>query len=66
MPIPPAMICECLRCSHAWIKRIEGRPVRCPKCKQPNWDLPRRKVGRPSKDIPAGKLKRGRPNKKTA
>lgn len=68
MPIPKNLICDCLRCGHAWVKRIEGRPVRCPKCKQPNWDKPSMGVGRPSNkkaihDIPAGKLKRGRPRK---
>lgn len=52
MPIPKAMICDCLRCGHAWVKRVSARPVRCPKCKRANWD------------IPAGKLKRGRPQKK--
>jgi Zn finger protein HypA/HybF involved in hydrogenase expression len=54
MPIPPNMICDCRRCGHAWVKRIAGRPVRCPKCKEHDWD------------IPAGKLKMGRPPKKIA
>jgi predicted Zn-ribbon and HTH transcriptional regulator len=51
MPIPPEMICDCLRCGHAWVKRVAGRPVRCPKCKQPNWD------------VAAGVLPMGRPPK---
>jgi hypothetical protein len=52
MPIPQSMICKCMRCGHAWIKRIEGRPVRCPNCKEHDWD------------IAAGELQRGRPKKK--
>jgi hypothetical protein len=51
MPIPKSMVCDCLRCGHSWVKRVPGRPVRCPKCKQPYWDLP------------AGELRRGRPPK---
>jgi hypothetical protein len=38
-------------CKVSWIKRVETRPVRCPKCKQPNWD------------IAAGELPMGRPAK---
>ena len=49
MSIPSSMMCRCTRCRHEWVKRIAGRPKRCPKCKEVNWD------------IPAGKLKRGRP-----
>ena len=49
MTIPKSMVCKCERCRHTWVKRIEGRPVRCPKCKQPNWD------------VKAGVLKMGRP-----
>ena len=54
MPIPKSMICECRRCGHVWVKRIEGRPTQCPNCTEHHWD------------IPAGKLKRGRPRKKPA
>jgi predicted Zn-ribbon and HTH transcriptional regulator len=55
MAIPASMVCECLRCGHTWIRRTEGRPVRCPKCKQAKWG------------IPVGKLKVGRPpNKRRA
>ena len=32
------MPCNCLRCGHHWLKRIEGRPAACPSCKQPRWD----------------------------
>ena len=42
-------ICRCRRCGHEWVKRVGTRPVRCPNCKQPKWD------------IPAGKLRMGRP-----
>jgi predicted Zn-ribbon and HTH transcriptional regulator len=42
-------ICRCRRCGHEWVKRVMKRPVRCPNCKQPKWD------------IPAGKLRMGRP-----
>jgi len=51
MPIPRELICECRRCKYAWVKRIAGRPERCPRCKEHHWD------------VPAGKLKRGRPPK---
>ena len=51
MPIDPAKICDCLRCGYGWIKRVAGRPARCPKCKQPNWDIAvgTLKIGRPLK-----------------
>jgi Zn finger protein HypA/HybF involved in hydrogenase expression len=43
------MRCACLRCGHGWLKRVESRPVRCPRCKQPHWDIKRGvlKMGRP-------------------
>ena len=47
-------LCHCLRCDHDWFKRVEARPVRCPNCKQPNWDLA------------PGELTRGRPAKKAS
>ena len=31
----------CLRCGHEWVKRIP-HPIRCPKCRSPYWDRPRR------------------------
>jgi hypothetical protein len=49
MTIPVGMMCECLRCGHAWVKRISGRPARCPKCKQHRWDTPSPGIGRPPK-----------------
>lgn len=30
---------ECLRCHHTWHARIERKPIQCPKCKSPAWDL---------------------------
>jgi hypothetical protein len=54
MPIPKDLVCDCRRCGYAWVKRIEGRPKRCPKCKEHDWD------------IPAGKLPKGRPPKPKA
>jgi predicted nucleic acid-binding Zn-ribbon protein len=52
MPIPKEMVCECTRCGHVWVKRIEGRPTQCPKCKERNWDkvVGVLKVGRPKKE----------------
>lgn len=32
---------ECNRCSHVWIARKPGKPQRCAKCKDVNWDRPR-------------------------
>lgn len=33
----------CDRCNHTWISRgIIDRPVVCPKCKSPYWDVPRK------------------------
>ena len=52
MVIPKSMVCHCERCGHEWIKRMASRPKRCARCKETNWD------------VPAGKLKRGRPPKK--
>jgi hypothetical protein len=51
MTIPASMVCRCLRCGHEWIKRVDRRPKCCARCKETNWD------------VPAGKLKRGRPAK---
>lgn len=53
MPIPSVMICECVRCGHSWVKRVETKPIRCPNCKKPNWDVP------PLKRGPKPKKKRG-------
>lgn len=32
----------CERCDHTWISRIIDKPVVCPKCKSPYWDVPRK------------------------
>ena len=32
---------ECLRCGYKWVARIERRPVQCPFCKNPKWDVKR-------------------------
>jgi len=52
VPIPREKICDCRRCGFAWVKRVEGRPKRCPHCTSPYWDIKR------------GKLKMGRPPQK--
>jgi hypothetical protein len=52
--IPASMISKCLRCGHQWTRRTAKRPVQCPNCKQPRWD------------VPVGVKKRGRPRRKAA
>lgn len=32
----------CLRCQYAWWPRRPTKPQRCPECKSPYWDRPRR------------------------
>jgi len=32
----------CNRCGHVWLPRTFGDPKRCPKCKSPYWNRPRR------------------------
>lgn len=34
--------CLCERCEHTWISRVDGKPVVCPKCKSPYWDVPKK------------------------
>lgn len=36
--------CKCLHCGHKWVpqKRSGKRPGKCPDCKSPNWDKPRK------------------------
>jgi hypothetical protein len=63
MPIPAEKICDCLRCGHAWVKRIDGRPEHCPKCKQPHWDTVSKGRGRPPKKkagVKKAKLAKGK------
>jgi hypothetical protein len=33
---------QCLRCAHRWWPRSPTRTLRCPRCKSPYWDRPRR------------------------
>ncbi len=34
---------KCHRCGYIWLRRqIEKLPVRCPKCKSPYWNKPRK------------------------
>lgn len=43
--------CRC-RCGHEWLPRNKGdKPRVCPKCKSPNWDLPRKKSPKKLKEI---------------
>jgi hypothetical protein len=35
---------RCLRCEHRWWPRSPMRTLRCPGCKSPYWDRPRRTV----------------------
>ena len=58
MPFSPDQICTCLRCEYSWVKRVDARPVRCPNCKQPNWDTESPGRGRPRKVKPAVKGKK--------
>ena len=38
----------CLRCGNTWWPRRPSKPLRCPNCKSPYWDRPRRvKASRP-------------------
>lgn len=31
----------CLHCGYHWLRRIDGRPVKCPQCQNRKWDKPR-------------------------
>jgi predicted Zn-ribbon and HTH transcriptional regulator len=33
---------KCKRCGYEWVKRVEGAPKTCPKCKSHRWDLERK------------------------
>ena len=35
--------CICERCKHEWITRSIKKPTVCPKCKNPYWDIPKKK-----------------------
>lgn len=32
---------KCTRCDHIWVPREKYKPMVCPRCKSPYWDLPR-------------------------
>lgn len=41
---------SCERCGHAWLVRLGGKPAaRCPKCKSPYWNSPRKLASGPKK-----------------
>lgn len=33
----------CLRCDHYWFPARDEKPLVCPHCKTPYWNIPRRK-----------------------
>ena len=33
---------KCIRCNHVWPNNREKKPIRCPDCGSPYWDIPRR------------------------
>jgi rubrerythrin len=39
---PELIKAKCLRCGHTWTLRTP-HPKKCPKCKSPYWNKPRRK-----------------------
>lgn len=44
MPIIKVDACKCARCGHTWLPRDKKkRPIICPKCKSPYWDIPRKR-----------------------
>ena len=34
---------KCERCGHEWIPRNKEKPIICPKCKSPYWNIPKKK-----------------------
>jgi hypothetical protein len=58
MAFSEEQVCKCVRCTYVWVKRVPGRPVRCPNCKQPNWDI---SLGTLKRGPKPAKVKRGRP-----
>lgn len=34
----------CSRCSHEWVPRVPTLPKRCPQCKSPYWQRPRKEA----------------------
>jgi len=37
-------VLECCRCLHHWIPRTPHKPVVCPGCNSPYWDIPRKEL----------------------
>lgn len=35
---------QCGRCGHKWIARKKDKPIICPKCKSPYWDIPKKNI----------------------
>ena len=33
---------HCLRCHHDWVPRKPEKPIVCPGCNSPYWDIPRK------------------------
>lgn len=33
---------KCCRCSYSWPNKREMKPIRCPKCGSPYWDIPKK------------------------
>lgn len=64
MVIPASMICRCLRCGHEWIKRINGRPKCCARCKETNWDVSAWSLGEVG-HLPTREIGRGARNQRT-
>lgn len=40
---------KCERCNHEWIARGKEKPIVCPKCKSPYWNIPKKKWYRDEK-----------------
>jgi len=36
--------CKCLKCGHEWVPRSLGIPASCPRCKNYNWDKPKKEM----------------------
>ena len=41
------MTLVCKRCNHKWAKRTHGKPVQCPACKSPRWNVNRKPKEKP-------------------
>ena len=34
---------KCLKCNHEWVARDNEKPIVCPNCKNPRWDMEAKK-----------------------